>query len=177
MRKGTSVAACIAVCLVTTTTAVAAYGPVAPPGLAVPGGFSIIVASKTIGPAGGVVKGTTGRTTIQLTVRPQTLARPVQFTLTRPRLSQLSRYVPKGWRLTTGFALLTNQVNGVPISSRFSSTPAGIVISDPRINQNTVIGAWNPSVARFTLVSARVQNGRAVVATRQFAEYLVYFAP
>ena len=164
---------CIGLLLVIAGPGGAAYGPEAPPGPPVPGGFSIVLASRTIGPAGGTLAARTGRTSIRLVVGPRTLKQRVQFTLTRPRLSQLKSATPKGTRLVTGFALLANRVDGTPIRGAFSKTTVRLIVSDTRISKKSTVLGWKQSLHRFARVAADVSSHRASVTTRRSGEYLV----
>ena len=164
---------CVGLLLVIAGPVGAAYGPEAPPGPPVPGGFSIVLASHTIGPAGGTLAARTGRTSIRLVVRPRTLKQRVQFTLTRPRLSQLKSSTPKGTRLVTGFALLANRVDGTPIRGAFSKTTVRLTVSDTRISQEINRARLEQSLHRFVRVAADVSSHRASFTTRRSGEYLV----
>jgi hypothetical protein len=171
-RAGLAATICLVV-LVIAGPGGAAYGPEAPPGPPVPGGFSTVLASRTIGPAGSTLAARTGRTSIRLVVGRRTLKQRVQFTLTRPRLLQLKSATPKGTRIVTGFALLANRLDGTPISGAFSKTNVHLIVSDTRISTKSTVLGWKPNLRRFARVDAKVSSHRASVATRRYGEYLV----
>ena len=66
------------------------------PGPPVPGGFSIVIASKTFGPAGGNLSAKVGKTRLRLHVNRGALNRKIVFTFTRPRLGNLRNRLPRG---------------------------------------------------------------------------------
>jgi hypothetical protein len=166
-------AAAAATVLATAAVAVAGYGPEAPPGPPVPGGFSVVIASHTIGPNGGMLTVTTGLTRLRLSVPAHALAHRVQFTFTRPRLSGLQNAIPKGKRLRVGFALLANRTSGEQIRGSFSQRPVSIIISSRMLTKGAQVLVWNPARHRFVRVAAVVRTGQVVVTTRHFAEFLV----
>ena len=167
------VTASVAAYLVMSSAAAAAYGPVAPLRPQSAGGFSLVMASRTIGPSGGALSATRGHVVIQVRVRPHTLNGKVQFTLTRPRGSLPAGAIPEGMRLLSAFALTANRPDGTPLSGRFSRTPAQIIVRDPAIKRGVRALAWNSSSGRFARVSATVRGGQAVVKTRHPEELLI----
>ncbi len=168
------VAALSATSLVAATAAVAAYGPEATPGTYLPpGGFTLVIASRTIGPNGGVLNAKHGPTRLHLRIPAHTMSQRVQFTFTRPRLSGLKNAIPKGMRLHAGFALLANRTDGTPTRGWFSRRRVSIVISNRTLNKKTRVLAWNKARNRFVRVPAASRRGRVVVTTRRSAEFLV----
>jgi hypothetical protein len=172
-RRSRALIAVTATALATASAAIAGYGPEAPPGPAVPGGFSSVIASRTIGRSGGTLNVKTGHTGLRLNIPKRALTRRVQFTFTRPRLSGVRTAVPKGKRLVVGFALLANEGSGGPIRGLFSRRAVSIAISDRGVTQNTQVLAWNQARHRFVRFAAVAQKGRVVLVTRHFGEFLV----
>ena len=164
---------CVGFLLVLAGPVGAAYGPEAPPGPPVPGGFSIVLVSRTMGHTGGTLAARTGRTSIRLVVRPRTLKQRVQFTLTRPRLSQLKSSTPRGTRLLTGFALLANRVDGTPILGAFSKATVRLTVSDTIISQEVNRARLEAEPSSVCAGRADVSSHRASFTTRRSGEYLV----
>ena len=167
------IATAAATVLATSALAVAAYGPVAPPGPAVPGGFSIVISSRTIGPNGGTMSGKTGHTRLRLKVPAHALARRVQLTFTRPRLSGLRHAIQRGKHLVVGFALLANKTNGAPIAGSFSRRPVSTTVANRTFTRRTQVLAWSPARRRFVRFAAVVRTGYIVVSARHYGEFLV----
>jgi hypothetical protein len=167
------IAAGTATVLADAAVAVAGYGPVAPFRPPVPGAFSVVIASRTIGPNGGTLSVTIGHTGLRLKVPAHALARPVQFTFTRPRLSDLRTAVPKGKHLVVGFALLADAPSGGQIRGSFSRSPVLIAISNRTLTRRAQVLAWNPAHHQFVRFAAVVRTGQIVVAPRRSAEFLV----
>jgi hypothetical protein len=166
-------AAAAASALVVVAAASADYGPVAPPGPPVPGGFSVVIASRTIGPGGGSLSATTGHAAVRLAVPAHALTRRVQFTITRPRLSGLRAATPKGQRLIVGFALLANDSNGRQIRGWFSRRPVVLTLSGRALTRTAQVFAWSPGRHRFVRYAAVIRAGKVVISTRHFGEFLV----
>lgn len=167
------IAAAAATALATAAGALADYGPAAPPGPAVPGGFSAVIASRTIASKGGALSAASGQTVLNLKVPAHALARTVQFTFTRPRLPGLRTAIPKGKHLLVGFALLANRTSGAPIRGSFSKRAVSITISNRTLTRRAQVLAWNPARHRFAPFAAVVRTGRIVLSLRHFAEFLV----
>lgn len=167
------IAATAATALAVAAFASADYGPVAPPGPPVPGGFSVVIASRTIGPDGGSLNATTGHVALRLAVPAHVLTRRVQFTITRPRLAGLRTAKPKGKRLIVGFALLANDSNGRQIRGSFSRRPVVLTLSSRVLPRTAQVFAWSPGRHRFVRYAAVVRAGRVVISTRHFGEFLV----
>jgi hypothetical protein len=78
-------AACCAVLMAGPATALAAYGPPPPVPAPVPGGFSEVVTSVTVGPAGMFIRHLElDGLNASLDIRPDTFLQPVQVTITEP---------------------------------------------------------------------------------------------
>ena len=122
----------------------------------------MVIASHTIGPNGGAMNATTGLTRLRLRVPAHALAYRVQFTFTRPRLSDLRNAIPKGTRLRVGFALLANRTNGTPIRGSFSNRPVSIVVSNPTLTKQARVLAWNETRHRFVRIAAVARTGRSL---------------
>jgi len=156
--------------LAVTAAALAAYGPSPPPGPPVPGGFSVVIATKTIGSAGGQLVAKSGGTRFVLTVRRGVLKRPVQFTLTKPGRLKVA---PSSVRFVLGFGVQANLPTGKAITGSFGRTPIPITVSSRLIAKNSFMAAWSPTRHRFVRVSATVHKGTVTVRTRHFAEFLI----
>jgi hypothetical protein len=172
-RVLSAILAAVGLLLLGAAGAEAGYGPIAPPGPPVPGGFKIVIASKTLGPRGGTLLARSGRTRFRLSIQHGSLSRRIQFTLTRPHLPAVRHVLPHALRLRLAFALLANLPSGEPIR-RFSRKAATLVVLNRGVTTHAVALSWNARRHRFLrLNSARIAPGRATIRLRHFAEVVV----
>lgn len=160
--------------LIGAAVANADYGFPVPPGPPVPGGFKIVIASKTIGPRGGTLPGKYGATRFRLLIPRASLVRRIQFTLTRPYLPGVRHALPRSLRLRVAVGLLANHPSGQPIKGWFSRKGAELVVLNRRITAGDKVLSWNARHHRFERIwVAHVARGRVVVKLRHFAEIAI----
>jgi hypothetical protein len=151
----------------------AGYGPIAPPGPPVPGGFKTVIASKTFGPGGGALLARAGATRFRLSIDRGSLSQRIQLTLTRPYVPAVRHVLSHALRVRIAFALLANLPNGQPIR-RFSRKTATLVVSNREVTTHAIALSWNASRRRFLRLSnARIASGRVTIKLSHFAEIVV----
>jgi len=152
----------------------AGYGPFTPPGPPVPGGFAIVIASRTFGPHGGMLRAHRGATTFRLSVPRGALSRRTQFTLTGAHRSAVQRHLRHGLRLKVAVAVLANLPSGQPIKGTFSRGPVHLFILNRHVVSHSETLRWSGRRHAFVRMSgARVRPGRATIRLRHFAEIVV----
>ena len=137
------------------------YGPPAPAAPVVPGGYSTVVTSQTIGPAGGTVGPVSvdGITTT-LTVPPGAFPVSVQITLTAPDLAAIGDAgVVCHWAVA-GVGIQV-QEHGSTYPGTFLK-PLTLTASSSSITSSSVVVVWN-GTAFVTESSATVTAGSATV--------------
>jgi hypothetical protein len=174
--------------------ALAAYGPPVPPVAPVPGGFSEIVTSQTVGEAGKLMThlnlaGLAG----SLLIRPGTFLTPVQVTVTEPFLKEsisttaysttADAALPgecgtgtgigdagfRGYCAVGGAGILV-QINGIEYPGRYFKPMVLRFSWKPKISEFVV--RWNGH--RFVVVkSAVTRHHRAKVLVHRDSDYLV----
>jgi hypothetical protein len=176
-------------------TALAAYGPPPPPPTPVPGGFSEVVTSQTVGAAGDFIThmnldGLDG----SLLIRPGTFLTPVQVTVTEPFLKQsisttafsattYQEALPgecgtgpgigdagfRGYCAVGGAGILV-QVNGVEYTGRYLKPMVLTFDWKPKISDLVV--RWNGR--HFVIVKKAITRSReAKVLIHRDSDYLV----
>lgn len=137
------------------------YGPPGPGTATVPGGFSAVVTSQTIGAAGGTVGpvDVAGIPTT-LTVPAGAFSGPVQFTLTAPDLASVGAGGFSGHRAVAGVGIKV-QKNGSTYPGTFLK-PLTLTMSSSSITTSSIVVVWN-GTAFVTESSATVTAGRATV--------------
>ncbi len=171
-RRRIHVVVAVAV-LAATATATAGYGPTTPPGSPVPGAFSTVIASKTFGTVGGTLVAKAGKTRFTLQVKPGALNRRIQFTLTRPRLGNLRKRVPRGTAPTAGVALLATNPEGHFVTGLFGTKPVRLTVVDRRITKRSIVLIWNQGKRRFVRYRATTTAGKATFALNRIHELVV----
>jgi hypothetical protein len=152
----------------------AGYGPYVPPGPPVPGGFAIVIASKTFGPHGGKLRAHHGATTFVLSIPPGALSRKTQFTLTGAHLPAVRRHLRPGLRLRVAVAVLANRPSGQPVKGKFSRTPVQLLILNRHVASHSEALRWSGKRHAFVRMSgAQVTRARVRVRLRHFAEIVV----
>jgi hypothetical protein len=132
-----------------------------------------VIASRMIGPAGGVLTATTGSTVLRLSISPKALLHTIRFTLTRSRLSPSPKVIPRGTHVLTEFTLLTSTLGGKLIDGSFSQRSGVITVSNARITKRAQILAWHQSSHQFRKVSTTLSNGNGVVYFQRSGEFLI----
>jgi hypothetical protein len=175
LRIATAAAlAALSVSLLGAGGAEAGYGPFVPPGPPVPGGFSIVIASRTFGPYGGMLRAHRGSTTFILSVPRGALSRRTQFTLTGAHGPAVQRHLRRGLRLKVAVAVLANLPSGKPIKGTFSRRPVHLLILNRHVASNSEALRWSGRRRAFIpLGGAQVRRGRAAIRLRHFAEIVV----
>jgi hypothetical protein len=121
------------------TNAGSQYGPPPPPA-GVPGGFTAVITSVTIGPAGGTIGPVTvDGASLVLTIPPGAFASPVQISVTAPDLAAITP--PAGDTDVTGFGVQVG-MGGAPFSGTFLK-PITATVSSPRITATSMVVVWN----------------------------------
>lgn len=163
--EATFIAAISAVCLagsVRPALAASNYGPPPPPpGVSPPGGFSDVITSQTITPAGGtigpiVVDGAI----ITLVIPAGAFPVSVQITITAPNLFAVGDAGVAGYKAVAGVGILV-QENGSAYPGTFLK-PLILTIRTPLITTSSVVVVWN-GAAFVTETDATVAAGVAVV--------------
>ena len=152
----------------------AAYGPEAPPGPPVPGGFSIVLVSRTIGPgrAARSQPAPDARAFDSLSAHGRSSnecnshlpARGSRNSRAPPRRERASSPASRCWRIAS---------MGHPSVALSARQPSVLIVSDTRISKKSTVLGWKQSLHRFTRVAADVSSHRASVTTRRSGEYLV----
>jgi hypothetical protein len=122
--------------LVPAAALAAGYGPPTPPTSSAPGGFSAVVAAKTIGTGGGSLSGTVAGAQVTVTIPANALSSAADVELVAPQLSAIPQAVAG-----VGVYLF---VNGEKFSGSLA-TPATITITNPAISASDTIDVWNGS--------------------------------
>jgi hypothetical protein len=161
----TFIAVISAACLAGSGRAAAATGEYGPPqsaaGAAPPGGYSAVITSRTITPAGGtigpvVVDGAT----VALVIPAGTFPGAVQITITGPNLFAVGRARTVGSETIAGVGVQV-QENGSAYPGTFPK-PLALTIRSSSITASNVVAMWN-GTAFMTATNATVVSGAAVV--------------
>jgi len=141
--------------------AASTYGPVPPAGVAPPGGYSNVITSQTITPAGGtigplIVDGAV----VTLVIPPGAFPVSVQITITAPDLSAVGDAGLHGYEAVAGVGIQV-QVNGQRYPGTFLK-PLILTIRKSSITASSVVVVWN-GTAFVTETDATVMSGVAVV--------------
>ncbi len=121
-------------------TGARSYGPPAPPVSPAPGGFTAVVTTVTVGPAGGTVgpvdvDGTSTTVTVPAGAFPAT----VTVTLTAPDLAAITPV--GGDSVVNGVGILVD-LNGSPYPGTFLK-PLTATLDDSKITAASVVVVWN----------------------------------
>jgi hypothetical protein len=119
------------------------YGP-PPPGPSVPGGFSVVVTSQTVGPEGGTI-GPVAAGRLHVTLRVPAGAFPVrvQITVTSPNVSAIGDAGYVGFRAVAGVGIRV-QEHGATYPGTFLK-PLTMTVSSGLITESSVVVVWNGS--------------------------------
>lgn len=163
----------VTVSAVGAVTATAGYGPTAPPGAPIPGGFSTVIASKTFAVGGGTLRATAGTSHLVLLVPRGALARRIQLTLTRPRLGSLKSRVPHGTTPVIGVAVLATYPNGHFVSGTFGANRVRVTVVNRRITKRSTLLVWSAKPRRFVRYPATITSGHAAFVVSRIHAFVV----
>jgi hypothetical protein len=123
--------------------AVGQYGPPPPaPGPALPG-FSTVLLSETVGPAGATLPTVTADgATWTLVIPPGAFPADVQITLTAGDLATLGPAAFTGYTITAALGVQVQEMNGTPYPGTFL-LPLTLTSHDPAYTAASVVGIWN----------------------------------
>lgn len=118
------------------------YGPPPPPVPPVPGGFSAVVTSVTIGPAGGTI----GPVRVdgfldKIVVPPGAFPVPVQITVTAPNVRAIGDAGFPGFEAISGVGIQV-QRNGSPYRGAFRK-PLKLDTTSPSLTRSDIVVRWN----------------------------------
>jgi hypothetical protein len=119
-----------------------AYGPPPPPAPSVPGGFSDVVTSVTIGPAGGKIGPVwVDGLLVTLLVPAGAFSAPVQITVTAPIVRAIGDAGFPGFEAIGGVGIQV-QRNGSPYRGTFLK-PLKLDITSPSLTRSDLVVRWN----------------------------------
>lgn len=143
------------------STAVRGYAPPPPPPPSLPG-FTSVITSVSIGPAGGTIGPVScDGATFVLTVPPGAFPTTVQITLTCGDLAVLAPAAFTGFTLETALGVQV-QLHGAAYPGTFLK-PLTLTATDPALNASSVVGLWNG--ASFTLDTSATSSAGTVSVT------------
>ena len=123
------------------TTVVRAYGPPPPPPPSLPG-FTTVITSVTIGPAGGTIGPVASDgAEFTLTIPAGAFPEDVQITLLAGDLALLGPHAFTGFTLVTAIGIEV-ELNGAAFPGTFLM-PLTLTATDPALNASSVVGIWN----------------------------------
>ncbi len=118
------------------------YGPPPPVTPTVPGGYSVVVTSQTITPAGGTIGPVTiDGASVTLIIPAGAFPVPVQITLTAPNLETISTAGFRGFKVVAGEGIQV-QENGSTYPGLFLK-PLTLDTSSSAITASSVVAVWN----------------------------------
>ncbi len=134
-----------------------------------PGGFSAVVTSQTIGPAGGVI-GPLAIDGCEVTIFIPAGAFPVdvQIDVTAPDLAAI--HPTRGFMVVAGVGVEVS-LDGAPYPGTFLK-PITIKIGSPRINASSMVGVWNGS-GFASDASSMVRAGMATISMDSDPAFIV----
>jgi len=162
----TFIAVISAICVAGSVRAAAAasnYGPPPPAaGAAPPGGYSDVMTSQTISPAGGTVGPVTvAGGSVALVIPAGTFAVPVQITLAGPDLLAVGSAGTAGYKAVAGIGIQV-QEDGAAYPGTFLKTLT-LTIRSSLITSSSVVVAWN-GTAFVAVPGSTLDAGAAVVS-------------
>ena len=137
--------------------ALAYGGPPPPPA---PGGYTAVVTSVTVGPAGRQISVRVGVCLASLTIPPGTFKTSVQVTITAPTVQDIGDGGHPGFRAVCGIGVLI-EVNGKPYTGTFGHSLT-LDISGVVIKPGARVAVWNGK--KFVFVSAPVVTHTARIS-------------
>jgi hypothetical protein len=163
--------ATLAIAIAGQLPAQAVYGPPPPP--PAPGGYTAVVTSVTVGPAGRQISVRVGVCLATLTIPPGTFKTPVQVTITAPTVQDIGDGGHPGFRAVCGVGILI-QVNGKPYTGTFGHSLT-LDISGVVIKPGARVAVWNGK--RFVFVSAPVVTHTARISFTGSSEDFAVLVP
>jgi len=149
-----------------------AYGPPPPP--PAPGGYQSVVASTTIGPAGGVVGPLeVDGCRVALRVPAGTFTTDVQVTITAPSVSGIGDGGHPGYHAVCGVGVGIS-INGKQYTGAYGHSLT-LVISGFELRPGDRVAVWNGKI--FEFVGAQVRGFAAVISFRGSGEDFAVLAP
>ena len=167
----------VALLVANSGVAQADYGPPPPPGT-VPGGFSCVVTSQTVGPAGRLIGPLRlGGLEARIVILPRTFPVLVQLTITEPFGTSgpcrggegIGNAGFPGFTAVGGVGVLV-QRNGSAYTPAFGS-PISIGLSSSQIGPSSMVVVWNGT--KFVRVRASVGPGSATIPVSASGDYAV----
>jgi hypothetical protein len=138
-----------------------AYGPPAPVVPPAPGGFSVVVTSQTIGPAGGTIGPVdVDGISVTLTVPPGAFPSPVQITVTAPSLAAVGTGGRAGHHAVAGVGVQVG-LDGAVYTATFQK-PLTLTLTSPLITSACTIVVWNGGA--FVAAHGTVSAGSATAS-------------
>lgn len=140
----------------------AGYGPPPPGVVTPPGGYSAVVTSQTITPAGGIIGPVSvDGGSVTLVIPAGAFPVNVQITLTAPDLAAVGSGGVAGDDAVAGVGIQV-QENGVPYPGTFLK-PLGLTMRSSSITSSSVVVVWNGSVF-VAETGATITPGAATVS-------------
>jgi hypothetical protein len=134
-----------------------------------PGGFSAVVTTQTVGPAGGNVGPVTvAGASVTVHIPAGAFSSPMQVVITAPDLAAVPP--APGMVVVAGVGVGVD-LNGAKYSGTFSK-PITIDIASPKITASSEVGTWNGSMF-VTDPSATVTAGMASISMGADAAFIV----
>ena len=154
-------AACVAGS-VRAASAASNYGPPPPAaGLVPPGGYSGVITSQTITPAGGTIgRVTVDGATVSLVIPAGAFPVPVQITMTGPDLFAVGSAGTAGYKAVAGVGIQV-QENGSTYPGTFLK-PLSLTVRSSSITSSSVVMVWN-GTAFVTEPDSTFTPGTAVI--------------
>jgi hypothetical protein len=149
-----------------------AYGPPPPP--PAPGGYQVVVATETIGPAGGIIGPVeVDGCKVALTVPPGTFKTQVQVSITAPSVSGVGNGGHPGYHAVCGVGVGI-AVNGKAYTGTFGHSLT-LDISGFLIKSDDRVAVFNGKT--FVFIGATVSGDTAVITFKGSGEDFVVLAP
>ena len=136
------------------------YGPPPPVPPTVPGGYSVVVTSQTITPAGGTIGPVTiDGASVTLIVPAGAFPVPVQITLTAPHLGAIGTAGFRRFKVVAGVGIQV-QENGSTYPGPFLK-PLSLDMSSSSITASSILAVWNGTAfvtdSEFTALSGELK--------------------
>lgn len=175
-RLGLLVGAATGAALLPVGAASAAYGPVAPPGGVVPGGFSDVVVAKTIGADGGSLRARIPGAEVRVRIPGAALDSPLQLAVTRARTRGIRGPLRRSGFGDRSIEAAAGIVATRPSGRGSSRLPRGIktTIDAPGVRDGDKVLRFDPVERRFRRVwRATVHDGIVVSRSRHAGAFVV----